>query len=67
MLENKKTRKDSMRAMVIKAGVGMIRAVDWERRLFDSIIPLPYGTGYIAYLVEGKDKVALLEAVDPGD
>jgi len=40
-------------------------AVDWDRRLFDSLIPLPDGTSYNAYLIEGSEKVALLDTVDP--
>jgi len=40
-------------------------AVDWNRRLFDSLIPLPDGTSYNAYLVRGSDKTALLDSVDP--
>jgi flavorubredoxin len=40
-------------------------ALDWDRRLFDSLIPLPDGTSYNAYLIEGSEKVALLDTVDP--
>lgn len=40
-------------------------AIDWDRRLFDSLIPLPDGTSYNAYLIEGSDKTALLDTVDP--
>ena len=40
-------------------------AVDWDRRLFDELIPLPDGTSYNAYLVEGTEKTALIDAVDP--
>jgi flavorubredoxin len=40
-------------------------AVDWDRRLFDELIPLPDGTSYNAYLVTGRDKIALLDSVDP--
>jgi flavorubredoxin len=40
-------------------------AVDWDRRLFDSLIPLPDGTTYNAYLVHGSEKTVLLDAVDP--
>jgi flavorubredoxin len=40
-------------------------AVDWNRRLFDSLIPLPDGTSYNAYLVRGSEKTALLDSVDP--
>jgi flavorubredoxin len=37
---------------------------DWDRRLFDSLIPLPDGTSYNAYLVRGTDKTALVDSVD---
>jgi flavorubredoxin len=40
-------------------------AVDWDRRLFDSLIPLPDGTSYNAYLVRGSEKTALIDTVDP--
>ena len=40
-------------------------AIDWNRRLFDSLIPLPDGTSYNAYLVQGSEKTALLDTVDP--
>jgi flavorubredoxin len=40
-------------------------AEDWDRRLFDSLIPLPDGTSYNSYLVRGSDKTALLDTVDP--
>lgn len=46
-------------------GIYWLGALDWERRLFDSLIALPDGTTYNAYLVEGTDKVALLDTVDP--
>jgi len=40
-------------------------AVDWDRRLFDSLIPLPDGTSYNAYIVRGSEKTVLLDAVEP--
>ena len=46
-------------------GIQMIPTVDWNRRLFDSLIPLPDGTSYNAYLVEGSEKTALLDTADP--
>jgi flavorubredoxin len=55
----------SMRKRQIKEKVYWMGAVDWDRRLFDSLIPLPDGTTYNAYLVEGGDKTALLDTVDP--
>jgi len=42
-----------------------VGAIDWDRRLFDELIPLPDGTTYNAYLVEGSDKIALVDTVDP--
>ncbi|MHC4601225.1 MAG: FprA family A-type flavoprotein [Planctomycetota bacterium] len=54
-----------MKSRKIKDGVRWLGAVDWDRRLFDALIPLPDGTSYNAYLVEGGDKTALLDAVDP--
>src|SRR5512136_755730 len=45
-------------------GVDWVGAVDWDRRLFDSLIPLPDGTSYNAYLVRGRDRTALLDASD---
>lgn len=38
---------------------------DWDRRLFDELIPLPDGTSYNAYLIKGSEKTALLDTVDP--
>jgi len=45
--------------------VSWIGAVDWDRRLFDALIPLPDGTSYNAYLVRGSEKIALIDTVDP--
>jgi len=42
-----------------------VGAVDWDRRLFDELIPLPDGTSYNAYLVIGSEKTALIDTVDP--
>ena len=49
----------------IRDGIFWMGAVDWDRRLFDSLVPLPDGTTYNAYLIEGSEKTALLDAVDP--
>ncbi len=49
----------------IKDNVFWAGAVDWNRRLFDSLIPIPDGTTYNAYLIYGKDKTILLDTVDP--
>ncbi len=47
------------------SGVFAVGALDWDRRLFDELIPLPDGTTYNSYLIKGRDKTALLDTVDP--
>lgn len=42
-----------------------VGAIDWNRRLFDELIPLPDGTSYNSYLIEGSESSALVDAVDP--
>ncbi|MBA3037752.1 MAG: FprA family A-type flavoprotein [Desulfobacterium sp.] len=49
----------------IKENIYWLGAVDWDRRLFDSLIPLPDGTSYNAYLVEGSEKTVLFDTADP--
>jgi len=47
------------------ANIYWVGAVDWDRRLFDELIPLPDGTSYNAYIVKGSEKTALIDTVDP--
>ncbi len=54
-----------MKPREIRPGVYWVGAVDWDRRLFDAMIPLPDGTSYDAYLIKGSEKTALVDAVDP--
>jgi len=54
-----------MKARKIKDRIYWMGSVDWDRRLFDSLVPLPDGTSYNAYLIEGSEKTVLLDAVDP--
>jgi len=49
----------------LKPNVFAIGAIDWDRRLFDELIPLPDGTTYNAYVVRGSEKTALIDTVDP--
>ena len=49
----------------IVSQVHYVGAVDWDRRLFDALIPLPDGTSYNAYLIKGSEKTALIDTVDP--
>jgi flavorubredoxin len=50
----------------ISDGVHWVGARDWDRRVFDALIPLPQGTTYNAYVVQGKEKTALVDTVNPG-
>jgi len=54
-----------MKAREIKQGIYSVGAVDWDRRLFDALIPLPDGTSYNSYLRKGTNKTALIDTVDP--
>ncbi|MFW5871203.1 MAG: FprA family A-type flavoprotein [Verrucomicrobiota bacterium] len=54
-----------MHARKIRPGIEIIASVHWERRLFDSLIPLPDGTSYNAYVIRGSEGTALLDATDP--
>jgi flavorubredoxin len=54
-----------MQKRKIKEKIHWLGSVDWDRRLFDSLVPLPDGTTYNAYLIEGSEKTALLDTVDP--
>jgi len=54
-----------MNARKITENVYLLGAVDWDRQLFDSLIPLPDGTSYNAYLVRGSEKTALIDTVEP--
>jgi flavorubredoxin len=54
-----------MRARKVIDGVTWVGSVDWDRQLFDELIPLPDGTSYNAYLLTGSEKTALIDTVDP--
>ncbi|MCP4453059.1 MAG: FprA family A-type flavoprotein, partial [Planctomycetes bacterium] len=50
---------------MIRPNVYAVGVIDWDRTLFDELIPLPDGTTYNAYLVKGSGETALLDTVDP--
>jgi flavorubredoxin len=54
-----------MSKRLIRDRVFAVGVNHWNRRLFDSLIPLPDGTSYNAYLIQGSEKTALLDGVDP--
>jgi len=49
----------------IKPDVYWVGAIDWDRRLFDALVPLPDGTSYNSYLIRASEKTALIDTVDP--
>lgn len=50
----------------ISDGIFWVGSKDWNRRMFDALIPLPDGTSYNAYLVRGSRGTALIDSVNPG-
>jgi len=48
----------------VKPNINAVGAIDFDARLFDRLIPLPDGTSYNAYLVNGSEKTALIDTVD---
>jgi flavorubredoxin len=58
-----RSKERSMNPRKICAGVHWVGFVDWNRRLFDSLVPLPDGTSYNAYLVSGSEKTALADKI----
>ena len=55
----------NMKPREIKKDIYCVGAIDWDRRLFDSLIPLPDGTSYNSYLIKGSQKTALIDTVNP--
>lgn len=49
----------------ISENIRAIGIVDWHRRVFDSLIPLPDGTSYNSYVVQGSEKVAVIDTAEP--
>jgi flavorubredoxin len=54
-----------VRKIEIKPNIFSVGSIDWDRRLFDELIPLPDGTSYNAYIIKGSEKTALIDTVDP--
>ncbi|MDA3840298.1 MAG: FprA family A-type flavoprotein [Patescibacteria group bacterium] len=48
----------------LKNGVSYVGVNDFDRKIFDALLPLPYGTSYNSYLIEGCEKTVLIDTVD---
>ncbi len=42
-----------------------VGVIDWDRRIFDELVPLPEGTSYNSYFIKGSEKTALIDTSDP--
>lgn len=49
----------------ISKHVQYVGSIDWDRRIFDQLISIPYGTTYNSYLLQGSEKTAIIDSVDP--
>ncbi len=58
-------RWNKMKPREIRPKIYWVGAIDWDRRLFDALVPLPDGTSYNSYLIQGSEKTALIDTVDP--
>ena len=54
------------KTLEISSDVHWVGVKDWDRRMFDRLIPLPNGTSYNSYLIKGTEKTALIDTVNPG-
>ncbi len=54
-----------MSVIEVKPRVYSVGSIHWERRVFDELIPIPDGTSYNSFLIEGSEKAALIDTVDP--
>lgn len=54
------------KTLKIVPDVHWVGVKDWDRRMFDRLIPLPRGTSYNSYLIQGKEANVLVDSVNPG-
>ncbi len=66
-MEEKKLveKKEEFEFNEIAERVFAVGVPHWDRRLFDELIPLPEGTSYNAYIVEGTKGTVLIDTVEP--
>ncbi|MFP4021850.1 MAG: FprA family A-type flavoprotein [Halanaerobium sp.] len=49
----------------VKDDIYSVGIIDWHRKLFDELIPLPDGTSYNSYFIKGEEKNAVIDTVEP--
>ncbi|HJJ33801.1 MAG TPA: FprA family A-type flavoprotein [Methanocorpusculum sp.] len=54
-----------MAAREITANIYSVGIINWDLRVFDGVMPTPYGTSNNAYVVKGSEKTALIDSGEP--
>jgi len=49
----------------VKDNIFAVSTIDWDRRLFDQLIPLPHGTSYNAFVIRASEKTVLVDTSYP--
>lgn len=49
----------------VKPGIVEVGVRDYDREIFDELMPLPKGTSYNSYLIFTDTKIVLIDSVDP--
>ncbi len=57
--------RNIMAVRQISEHIFAVGVIDWDRRIFDELVPLPEGTSYNSYYVKGTEKSALIDTADP--
>lgn len=65
MADRGQASEPTMKAHRLTDTIQVLGAPDYNRRVFDSLLPIPEGTSYNAYLVTGADKTVLVDTVEP--
>lgn len=49
----------------ISSNIYYVGTNDWDRQVFDALVPLPLGTSYNSYIVKGTKKIAVVDTSEP--
>lgn len=54
-----------MAVLNVKDNIFAVSTIDWDRRLFDQLIPLPHGTSYNSFVIKASEKTVLIDTAYP--
>ena len=54
-----------MPSIKIRDNIHYVGSIDFDRTIFDELVPTPQGTTYNSYIIQGSEKTALIDTVDP--